>query len=206
MAEAERRAGPAAWDEAAASFDEEPDHGLHPGPVLAAWTALLKQWLPQGTAEVVDVGCGTGSLSVVMAGLGHRVTGVDFSAAMIAKAREKTAAQGLSIDFAVMDAAELAFASGSFEGLVGRHVLWALPEPGAVLRRWAERVRPKGRLLLIEGFWETGAGLPAAEIVAALPESLKVVAVESLSERPSFWGRRVGDERYIIVAEKEAAF
>jgi 2-polyprenyl-3-methyl-5-hydroxy-6-metoxy-1,4-benzoquinol methylase len=189
------------WDDAADSFDKEPDHGLHPPPVLAAWTRLLKSWLPANPADILDVGCGTGSLSVVMAGLGHRVTGIDLSPAMVAQARAKAKAQGYSIAFDVMNAADPQFPPPSFDGLVARHLLWALPEPSKVLQRWVELVRPNGRLILIEGFWNTGAGLHAVELLAALPSSAKVVSVENLSDQPDYWGKQVTDERYAVIVE-----
>jgi 2-polyprenyl-3-methyl-5-hydroxy-6-metoxy-1,4-benzoquinol methylase len=77
------------WNDEAATFDDEPDHGLKDPLVRSAWTGLLKDWLPEPPSSILDVGCGTGALSVVMAGLGHRVTGIDFSGAMIARARAK---------------------------------------------------------------------------------------------------------------------
>ncbi len=67
------------WDEAASSFDDEPDHGLRDAEVLRAWTEALTEWLPARPSRVLDAGCGTGSLSVVVAGLGHEVTAVDYS-------------------------------------------------------------------------------------------------------------------------------
>src|SRR6201995_958193 len=49
------------WDEQAAAFDTEPDHGLRDPVVRAAWAALLHELLPPAPAAVVDLGCGTGS-------------------------------------------------------------------------------------------------------------------------------------------------
>jgi SAM-dependent methyltransferase len=190
------------WDEAAASFDEEPDHGLHPPQVLAAWTKLLERWLPGETADILDIGCGTGSLSGVMAGLGHRVTGIDFSRAMIERAMAKGAAASFSTAFEVMDAAKPAFPSGSFDVLVCRHVLWALPETAEVLQRWIKLLRKNGRLILIEGYWHTGGGLHSAEILAALPNSAKTITVEDLSHQPDYWGGPVEDDRFAIIIEK----
>jgi ubiquinone/menaquinone biosynthesis C-methylase UbiE len=136
-----------------------------------------------------------------MAGLGHRVTGIDLSPAMIAQARAKAKARGHSIAFAVMNAADPQFPPPFFDGLVARHLLWALPEPSKVLQRWVELVRPNGRLILIEGFWNTGAGLHTAELLAALPSSAKVVSVENLSAQPDYWGKQVTDERYAVIVE-----
>ena len=143
----------ALWDRAAATFDDEPDHGLRDPAVRLAWTARLRAWLPARPAAVLDIGCGTGSLSLVMAELGHTVSGFDLSPAMIARARAKAAAAGRAIDFQVMDAAAPRLAPGQFEVLVCRHLLWALPDLPAVLRRWAALLRPAGQLVLIEGRW-----------------------------------------------------
>ena len=188
------------WDEAAATFDDQPDHGLRDPQVRAAWTGLLAAWLPPGTSGVLDVGCGTGSLSVVMAGLGYQVTGIDLSPAMIALAEEKAHAAGQQIAFQVVDAAAARFPAGSFDALVCRHLLWALPNTPQVLQRWAKLLKPQGRLILIEGYWNTGSGLHAPQLLAALPPALVPLSVENLASRPEFWGKPVSDERYALIA------
>jgi ubiquinone/menaquinone biosynthesis C-methylase UbiE len=137
-----------------------------------------------------------------MAGLGHQVTGVDFSPAMIEQAAAKAKESGYTIPFVVMDAAEPQFPAGIFDVIVCRHLLWALPETAEVLTRWAGLLRKDGRLILIEGFWETGSGLHAADVVAAFPDSLRLVKVEQLIDWQDLWGKPVTDERYMIVGEK----
>ncbi|GAA2445203.1 hypothetical protein GCM10010273_25690 [Streptomyces lavendulocolor] len=94
------------WDAAAASFDDEPDHGLRAAPTRAAWAAALRSWLPAGPFDVLDVGCGTGSLSLLLAEEGHRVTGVDLAPRMVGRARAKLAAAGRAGRFLVGDAVE----------------------------------------------------------------------------------------------------
>jgi hypothetical protein len=78
-----------------------------------------------------------------------------------------------------------------------------LPEPREVLQRWAELLKEKGRLLLMEGYWETGAGLRAHEILEMLPTSFIVSSFQNLSENPDLWGKHVSDERYAILADKK---
>src|SRR5204863_8264021 len=80
------------WNSAAASFDSQPDHGLHDPVLLRAWTKLLRISLPSTRGTVLDIGCGTGSLSVVLAGLGYEVTGIDLSPEMISLANAKALA------------------------------------------------------------------------------------------------------------------
>ena len=75
------------WDRRAAHFDEDFGHSIpHRGRArrLGPYLDLI---LPAGDAlEALDIGCGTGFLSLELAFLGHRVTGVDFASSMIAQA------------------------------------------------------------------------------------------------------------------------
>ncbi|MEU6244397.1 class I SAM-dependent methyltransferase [Streptomyces sp. NPDC047024] len=187
------------WDVLAGSFDEEPDHGLRAPEVRAAWDARLRGWLPIRPADVLDLGCGTGSLALLAAEQGHRVTAVDSSPAMVELARAKLAGW----DAAVVrgDAAEPPVGEGSADVVLVRHVLWALPEPGKVLRRWRELLRPGGRFVLVEGVWGTvaPAGIPAGRLAALLEPVVRDVRVESLSGDPLLWGKAVDDERYAVV-------
>ena len=157
------------------------------------------KWLP-AKAGVLDAGCGTGSLSVLLATLGNTVTGIDFSPMMIERARAKTEAAGQRITFMVMDAADPQI-DQRFDVVVCRHVLWALPEPAEVLRRWMKLLKPHGRLILIEGFWHTGAGLHADEVYKLLPAQFTNVRLEPLSDQPALWGKPVDDERYAVIAD-----
>lgn len=190
------------WDDLAPTFDNEPDHGLRDPLIRKSWTELLKTFLPFPTTNILDIGCGTGSLSIVLAELGHKVTGIDLSPAMISRAETKAATYGFQIAFHIMDAAFPQLPSGEFDVIVCRHLLWSLPEQAQVLQRWLEFLRPNGRLILIEGFWSTGGGLHAHELLKMLPASLSNVKHQNLSDNPHFWGSKVTDERYAIVADQ----
>lgn len=139
------------WDTVADRFDEEPDHGLREPAVREAWGARLREWLPGAPADVLDLGCGTGSLARLAAEQGHRVTAVDRSPRMAALARAKLAGTGAHV--LLGDAAEPPVVEGRFDVVLVRHLLWALPDPVAVLRRWARLLRRGGRLVLVEGRW-----------------------------------------------------
>ncbi|MBG0856462.1 class I SAM-dependent methyltransferase [Streptomyces spinoverrucosus] len=189
------------WDALAAAFDNEPDHGLRDPDVRDAWARRLRSWLPDAACDVLDLGCGTGSLSLLAAEQGHRVTGVDLSPAMVGLARAKLA--GHDAVFLLGDAAAPPVGERRFDVVLVRHVLWTLPDPGRALRHWRGLLRPGGRLVLVEGVWGTVApvGIAADRLRELLAPVARSVRVERLSQDAALWGRGVDDERYAVVAQ-----
>lgn len=121
--------------------------------------------------RVLEVGVGTG-LSLPAYGAGVEVTGIDASAEMLGKAREKVAALGLTAVRALreMDARALDFPDGSFDAVAAMHIMSVVPEPGRVMAEMVRVLRPGGTLLVVNHFAredsETGL-LPALERGAA---------------------------------------
>jgi SAM-dependent methyltransferase len=186
------------WDAEAATFDDEPDHGLADPATRAAWLDLLTRHLPQAPALVADLGSGTGTLSVLLADAGFAVDGVDFSPEMVAAARRKASGRP-GVSFVVADAGAPPLAAGSYDAVLCRHVLWALPDPAGALQRWAELLRPDGTLLLVEGSWHTGAGLTAARTEELLRGAGRSSTTYRLAD-DVLWGGPISDERYLIVS------
>ena len=137
------------WDADAATYDRAPDHGAASPAERAAWNAALLRLLPAG-GRVLDVGAGTGFLSLAAARLGARVTAVDLSPGMLAGLRAAAERDDLAIE--VVEGAAESPPPGQFDAVVERHLLWTLPDPGAALAAW-RAVAPDGRLVLFEGLW-----------------------------------------------------
>jgi ubiquinone/menaquinone biosynthesis C-methylase UbiE len=200
------------WDAAAPTFDTAPDRGLTDPLVRAAWAGRLREWIPNSGADVLDVGCGTGSLALLLADQGHRVTGIDLSPAMIAAAQRKLARRDVRL--LVGDAIQPPVDGARFDVVLARHLLWTLPHPQTALLRWVSLLRPGGHLVLVEGRWDPPAGqIPAAREPglpwsAGVPASLLSAVVSSIASRvhvdllddPRLWGRPVTDERYVLLA------
>jgi SAM-dependent methyltransferase len=183
----------AVWDEEAQSFDEAPDHGLRDPAVRDAWRRLLLELLPPAPARVADLGCGTGTLAGLLTDEGYDVTGVDVSPEMVRRARQKVP----GVAFVEADASAPPLDPASYDVVLSRHVLWAMPDPAAALARWQDLLTPGGRLVLVEGHWSTGAGLTGAETVALVEGLGRVATLRPLPE-PEYWGGETHDERYAV--------
>lgn len=197
-------ADPALWDAEAPSFDEAADHGLLDPEVRAAWRELLLGVLPAAPAVVADLGCGTATLALLLAHEGYSVDALDFSPVMVTLARAKVDAVAAPVASRVAvrhgDVADPGLAPASVDVVLCRHVLWALPDPVAVLRRWVAALRPGGRVVLVEGSWSTGAGLTAERCAGLVGEVCSRVEVRHLPD-PALWGREIPDERYLVLAQ-----
>jgi SAM-dependent methyltransferase len=186
------------WDAQAAAFDNEPDHGLHDPDVRHAWRSLLVSLVPPIRCRIADLGCGTGTLSLLLAEEGHAVDGVDLSPEMLRRAVAKVGSYP-GTSFVVGDAADPPLPAATYDVVLCRHVLWALPDRAAAVAQWVDLLAPGGRLVLIEGNWSTGAGLTAEETSTLLIDAGRTPRVVPLPD-PAYWGGPIQDERYAVVA------
>src|SRR5262245_38855236 len=147
------------WDHRADTFDDEAGHGLLNDEQRRAWQELLSRLAGRPPRRVLDVGCGTGFLALRLGELRHEVTGVDLSPQMIDRARGKAEQEALQIEFRAGDATALADADGTYDLVVGRHLIWNLPHPERAVAEWLRVLRPGGRLALVEGKWADNTAL-----------------------------------------------
>jgi ubiquinone/menaquinone biosynthesis C-methylase UbiE len=91
---------------------------------------LLVEAVGAGHKRVLDVGCGTGSTTLVVAKRwGVPCTGVDISAPMIAAAKERAKQEGVAADFLLADVQTQVFAPASFDTIISRFGVMFFEEP-----------------------------------------------------------------------------
>jgi ubiquinone/menaquinone biosynthesis C-methylase UbiE len=152
------------WDRDSATYDAAKSHAISDPLEAATWRAALVSALPPPAGRVLDVGAGTGALSLLAAELGHHVTALDLSPGMLGEARRKAEARGLDLEFVLGSAMEPP--AGPFDAVMERHVLWTMPDPVGALRTW-RGAAPEGRLVLFEGVWGSHALQQRAKDLAA---------------------------------------
>jgi demethylmenaquinone methyltransferase/2-methoxy-6-polyprenyl-1,4-benzoquinol methylase len=134
------------------------------------WRRFLVSRLPRDRGAVLDVATGTGLVAAELVRRGFRVTGVDQSPEMLARARERF---GERVDLVETSAESLPFADGSFDHLTFTYLLRYVADPAGTLAELARVVRPGGIVASLEfgvpegvarSAWElyVRAGLPLA--------------------------------------------
>lgn len=100
---------------------------------------------------VIDLACGPGTLALRFASQVRRVYGLDLTPAMLSRARQSAANEGLvNLDFAIGDAQNLPFTDDSLDIAVTSYSLHHMPDPARVVREMARVVKPGGRVGIID--------------------------------------------------------
>jgi SAM-dependent methyltransferase len=190
------------WEAEADRYDDEPDHGLRDPVVRRAWRRTLRDVLPPPPADMLDVACGTGSLAVLAAEDGYRVTGIDASPSMLAIARRKALDAFVALALARHDVTCTPIGHDRFDIVLARYVLWLLPDPASAIRRWLRMTRPGGVLVLIEDrFWPTGEGSSRDLLDVVRPLGRMTATV---LDDPALWGgKATNDERVMVVCQRQ---
>lgn len=138
------------WSARAATFDDAFGHRMPPGPEREAWQRAIAGCLGTAPLDVLELACGTGEVTGALRRLGHRVTGLDFSEAMLDRARAKHAGDP-GARFVLADAEYTREPPGRYDAVVCRHLVWTLTDPQAALAEWFRVLRPGGHLLVFDG-------------------------------------------------------
>jgi len=138
------------WSKRAETFDRAFGHRIPKGPEHDAWAAEIRDHFGEAPLDVLELASGTGEVTGVLLDLGHNVTGIDFSEAMIERSRAKHRGNARA-RFLLGDAEGTLEPDDTYDAVVCRHLVWTLTNPEAALRDWHRVLRPGGRLLIFDG-------------------------------------------------------
>lgn len=145
-----------------------PVYDLTFGRITEGGRALAATHVNAFGGTVLEVGIGTGlALSYYQPHV--RVTGIDLSAEMLSKAKERAAGMGLrNVDsLGQMDARQLQFPDAAFDHVAAMHIMSVVPEPERVLAEMARVCRPGGAILIANHFAGKSGGWALVERLAA---------------------------------------
>ncbi len=112
------------------------------------WVNAINRYAPSmNRLKVLDIGCGPGLFSIMMATCAHDVMGVDYSEEMLKEARVNAKECNQDIEFVKMDAQNLGFADETFDLIVTRNVTWCLEDPKKAYTEWFRVLKKGGRVV-----------------------------------------------------------
>lgn len=137
----------AAWSERAAQWDEMSEANAEtPGRATDLERMATALGLQPGS-RLLDAGCGSGQFAIGFARRGCRVTGIDLSPEMIARARSHSRDVNLDVEWRVGQVAELDDGDATYDAVFARVVLQFVPDVPATLAEFRRVLKSGGRLL-----------------------------------------------------------
>jgi phosphatidylethanolamine/phosphatidyl-N-methylethanolamine N-methyltransferase len=145
-----------------------PVYDLTFGAVTRAGRRRVAAMVNARGGTLLEVGVGTG-MSLGLYARDVRVTGIDASPEMLAKAEERVLFDNLShvTGLMEMDARQMRFADASFDHVAALHIMSVVPEPERVMAEMARIVKPGGSVFIVNHFAREGGVFSALERVAA---------------------------------------
>ena len=141
------------WTKRAHNFNIVRKNELN-SSISERWREEIVHFLPEGKVlQILDVGTGTGYFAILLSQIGHQVTGIDLTDAMLKEARDNAALYQVHPTFQQMDAQKLAFLDQSFDVVISRNLTWTLPDPEATYREWMRVLKKGGVLLNFDANW-----------------------------------------------------
>lgn len=136
------------WDRRSAGYSKKTRQDLDDA---GTWLARLQPWLSAPRMKILDIGCGPGFFSVLLAGLGHQLTAFDYSSDMLAEAGANARRWQVSLTLQQGDAQDLPFADESFDLVVSRNLTWNLPSPHQAYAEWLRVLKSGACLVNFDG-------------------------------------------------------
>ena len=135
------------WEKRSESFLEQRRSELA-NPIAKRWMKEIEKQIPAGRRlKILDVGCGAGFFSILLAKEDHEVFGIDLTPEMIENAIQLAEEENADCCFQVMDAENPMFADETFDVVISRNLTWTLPNAEHAYGEWMRVLKTGGVLL-----------------------------------------------------------
>ena len=135
------------WEKRSESFLEQRRAELA-NPIAKRWMKEIEKQIPEKRRlKILDVGCGAGFFSILLAKEGHEVFGIDLTPEMIENAIQLAEEENADCCFQVMDAENPMFADETFDVVISRNLTWTLPNAEHAYGEWMRVLKTDGVLL-----------------------------------------------------------
>ena len=135
------------WEQIAETYDAEYHSTVHEAfeKEISSW--LARQFTPADT--VLELGCGTGIFSAMIAQHVEQLTATDFSSGMLARATQRLGGYD-NVEVGTEDAHHTSFADGSFSAVLAANLLHHADAPADILRECHRVLTPGGKAIVID--------------------------------------------------------
>lgn len=165
-----------AWSADSGGYNEGVRRQLQNRRDVRHWQCELRKVLGREPLRVLDVGCGPGFFTIMLARLGHLVTSMDGAEGMVACARRNLAAERRFARIYLGDAVRLAEEQDdSLDVIISRDVVWTIYDPERAFRRWNELLRKGGRVIIYDGDYRRDHTSMRYHLLKAVSDCIKWV-------------------------------
>lgn len=141
------------WTKSAERYSEQNNRELQ-SDKKDIWTKIiLENMKKKGKLKILDIGCGPGEFSILMALAGHEVIGVDLTPAMLEQAINNARKYNVDATFINMDVQNLQFEDETFDLIIARNVTWNLQDAKSFFEGCQRVLKTGGRIVYFDANW-----------------------------------------------------
>ncbi len=139
------------WTLRAEGYSQSINESLDNGD-MKRWISRISRYVDLSKKlRILDIGTGPGFFPIILGKMGHSVTAIDCTEAMLDIAKENCKKYDVDAIFEKMDAQNLEFPENSFDLIISRNLVWNLEHPKKAYSEWLRVLDENGKILIFDG-------------------------------------------------------